>query len=50
MAENTQDIHTEASENVQGFKRQVHKKWITSETWKLTDERKVVNNKICKTH
>ena len=29
---------------------QVHKEWITPETWKLIDERKVVNNKICQTH
>jgi hypothetical protein len=29
---------------------QVHKEWITLETWKLIDERKVVNNKICQTH
>jgi hypothetical protein len=43
-------IYTEASEKVLGFKRQVHKEWITPETWKLIDERKVVNNKICQTH
>jgi hypothetical protein len=42
-------IYTEASEKVLGFKRQVHKEWITPETWKLIDERKVVNNKICQT-
>ena len=38
------------SEKVLGFKMQVHKEWITPETWKLIDERKVVNNKICQTH
>ena len=43
-------IYTDASEKVLGFKRQVHKDWITPETWKLIDERKVVNNKICQTH
>jgi hypothetical protein len=42
-------IYTEASEKVLEFKRQVHKEWITPETWKLIDERKVVNNKICQT-
>jgi hypothetical protein len=26
------------------------KEWITPETWKLIDERKVVNKKICQTH
>jgi hypothetical protein len=43
-------IYTEASEKVQGFKRKVHKEWITPETWKLIDERKVVKHKICQTH
>jgi hypothetical protein len=43
-------IYTEASEKVLGFKRQVHKEWITPETWKLIDERKVVINNICQTH
>jgi hypothetical protein len=42
-------IYTEASEKVLGFKRQVHKEWKTPETWKLIDERKVVNKKICQT-
>ncbi|CAG2227984.1 unnamed protein product [Mytilus edulis] len=44
------EIYTEASKKVLGFKRQVHKEWITPETWKLIDERKEVNNKICQTH
>jgi DNA phosphorothioation-dependent restriction protein DptG len=43
-------IYTEASEKVLGFKRQVHKEWMTPETWKLIEERKVVNNKISQTH
>jgi hypothetical protein len=43
-------IYTEASEKVLVFKRQVHKERIIPETWKLIDERKVVNNKICQTH
>jgi hypothetical protein len=43
-------IYTEASEKVLGFKRKVHKEWITPETWKLIDERKVVKHKICQTH
>ena len=43
-------IYIEVSEKVLEFKRQVHKEWITLETWKLIDERKVVNNKICQTH
>ena len=42
-------IYIEVSEKVLEFKRQVHKEWITPETWKLIDERKVVNNKICQT-
>ena len=43
-------IYIEVSEKVLEFKRQVHKEWITPETWKLIDERKVMNNKICQTH
>jgi protoheme ferro-lyase len=39
MAANTQELQ-EASEKVLGFKSQVHKEWITPETWKLIDERK----------
>ena len=48
--EKIHNIYTEASKKVLGFKRQVHKEWITPETWKLIDERKEVNNKICQTH
>jgi hypothetical protein len=39
MAANTQELQ-EASENVLGFKSQVHKEWITLGTWKLIEERK----------
>ena len=45
-----QTIYYDVSKKVLGFKRQVHKEWITPETWKLTDERKKLNNKICQTH
>lgn len=33
-----------------GFKRQVHKHWITTDTWKIIDKRKYLKAKLCNTH
>lgn len=39
-----------ASEKILGFRRQVHKEWITPDTWKIIDNRKDVKLKLCNTH
>lgn len=44
------DTFTNASERVIGFRRQVHKEWITTDTWKLIDNRKELKKKMCNTH
>lgn len=44
------DTFSKTSEKVLGFRRQVHKEWITSETWKLIDKRKDLKKKLCNTH
>ena len=38
--ERVRETYSESSEKVLGYKRQVHKDWITPGTWKLIDERK----------
>ncbi|VDI48062.1 blast:Craniofacial development protein 2 [Mytilus galloprovincialis] len=45
-----EEIYKETSEKVLGYKRQIHKEWITQGTWKLIDERKEINNKLCQTY
>lgn len=44
------DTFTIASERVIGFRRQVHKEWITPDIWKLIDNRKELKKKMCNTH
>lgn len=44
------DTFTNASERVIGFRRQVHKEWITTDTWKPIDNRKELKKKMCNTH
>lgn len=41
-----EELYSKASEKVLGFKRQIHKEWITPSTWKTIDQR----SKICSTH
>lgn len=36
---------TIASERVIGFRRQVHKEWITPDTWELIDNKKELKKK-----
>lgn len=40
------DTLTIASERVIGFRRQVHKEWITPDTWKLIDNKKEQKKKM----
>ena len=44
-----EELYSKASEKVLGFKRQIHKEWITPSTWKTIDERKRFKNKVCST-
>lgn len=45
-------LFSEASRKTSGFLRQVriHKDWITTDTWKIIDKRKVLKAKLCNTH
>lgn len=44
------DTFSTACERVIGFRRQVHKEWITPDTWKLINNRKELKKKMCNTH
>lgn len=43
-------LFSEASKKALAFKRQVHKNWITTYTWKIIDKRKDLKTKLCNTH
>ncbi|KAL5005298.1 hypothetical protein ScPMuIL_018754 [Solemya velum] len=42
-----EELYSKTSEKVLGFKRQVHKEWITPATWKTIDKRKDFKKKVC---
>ncbi|XP_061171309.1 uncharacterized protein LOC133180881 [Saccostrea echinata] len=44
------NLFSETSKKTLGFKRQVHKEWITPDTWKKIDKRKDLKTKLCNTH
>ena len=44
------DTFSKASERAIGFRKQVHKEWITPSTWKLIDARKDLKKRLCNTH
>ncbi|XP_062620528.1 uncharacterized protein LOC134282096 [Saccostrea cucullata] len=44
------DKFSNRSEKVIGFKKQIHKEWITRGTWKLIDSRKELKKRLCNTH
>lgn len=43
-------LFSEASKKTLGFKRQVHKHWITTDTWKIIDKRKDLKAKLRNAH
>ena len=44
-----QKTYRETSEKILGYRRQVHKEWITPGTWKLIDKRRVLKKRVCQT-
>ena len=43
-------LFSESSKKTLGFKRQVHKEWITPDTWNIIDKRTDLKTKLCNTH
>ena len=44
-----QKTYRETSEKILGYRRQVHKEWITPGTWKLIDKRRGLKKRVCQT-